>query len=317
MRGDDGQATVEWAAILLLVGLTLGALLAAAMLVDGRSFGGFIAHHLVCAVKARCDDGDAALADAYGERDAGLVREHAPNLVYEPGERQLPVDYLRCRRPACAEAPDDRNLDAHRTDAGEHATVFTRVIRRDGRVYIQYWLYYPDSKTVVLGSDKAWGVAWLLPRLAGIVDSAPTYPGFHRDDWESFQARVDPDGEVWVRSSSHGHYQGCKWPDCRDRWFPDSGWTRVSRGSHAGHIPAAPVVPAPPTRGRPPPDARVPAGHHPLLPGHDFRERTTTGEGLRLIPLERRDKRGYRPLDDRVKPPWKKRVYNDPESGES
>jgi hypothetical protein len=317
VRHEHGQATVEWAAILVLVAVALSTLLAAATLVDGRSFGGFLAHRFVCTVKGGCDDGDAALADAYGARDAVLVREHAPNLVYEPGERQLPVDYRRCRRPACAEAPDDRDLDVHRTDAGERATVFTRVIRRDRRVYIQYWLYYPDSKTVVLGSDKAWEAAWLLPRLAGIVDRAPSYPGLHRDDWESFQVRLDPDGEVWVRSSSHGHYQGCKWSECRNRWFPDSGWTRVSRGSHAGHIPAAPVVRPRPLRGAPLPDTRPPAGSRLLLPGHDLRERTTTGEGVRLIPLETRDEHGYRPLDDRVTPPWEKRVYDDPESDES
>lgn len=57
--------------------------------------------------------------------------------------------------------------------------------------------------------------------------------------------------------------------------------------------------------------------HRPLIPGHDLRERTTTGEGLRLIPLETHDKRSYRPLDDDVKPPWDKEVYDDPENDES
>jgi hypothetical protein len=300
VRNEGGQATVEWTAVLLLVALALGALAAGASLVDGRSFGGFLAHRLVCAAKGGCEDGDAMLAQAYGLRDAALAREHAPNLVYEPGERQLPIDYRRCRRPGCADAPDDRQLDAHLTGAGERATVFTRVIRRGGRVYIHYWLYFPDSKTVVLGLDKAWEAAWLLPRLAGIVERAPTYPGLHSDDWESFQVRLDPDGEVWVRSSSHGHYQGCKWSECRNRWFPASGWTRVSRGSHAGHIPSEPGV-----------------RHRPLLPGHDLDERTTTSEGLRLIPLESLDQRSYRPLDRGVKPPWAKDVYDNPESDES
>jgi len=141
VRKEHGQASVEWAGILLLVSVALGAVAVAAPRVDG-----------------------------------------------EPGERQLPVDYRRCRQTACADAPDDRDLDAHRTDEGERATVFTRVIRRGGRTYIQYWIYYPDSKTVVIGSDKAWEAAWLLPRLAGIVDDAPTYPGLHLDDWESGQA---------------------------------------------------------------------------------------------------------------------------------
>jgi hypothetical protein len=68
-----------------------------------------------------------------------------------------------------------------------------------------------------------------------------------------------------------------------------------------------------PMRGRPPPLVR----YRPLLPGRDLRERTTTEEGLRLIPLETRDKRGYRPLEDDIKPPWEKDVYFDPESEES
>jgi hypothetical protein len=326
VQDERGQATIEWAGILLIVSLALGALAAVTPLVDGRSYGGFLAHRLVCAVRGACDDGDAALADTYGKRDAALVRAHAPNLVYEPGERQLPVDYRRCRRTECAEAPDDPDLDAHRTEEGERATVFTRVIRRGGSIYIQYWFYYPDSKTVVLGSDKAWEAAWLLPRLAGIVKEAPTYPGLHLDDWESFQVRLDPDGDAWVRSSSHGHYQGCKWSDCRNRWFPESGWTRVSRGSHAGHIPAEPLGRAPPPGVPPPlvrgvplpvPGARSRGRYGRLLPGHDLHERTTTGEGLRLIPLETRDNRGYRRLDGRIKPPWDKDVYDNPESPES
>jgi hypothetical protein len=141
VRDERGQATVEWAGTLLIVSLALGALAAVAPPVDGRPLGGFLAHRLLCAVKGGCDDGDAALAAAYGARDAALVREHAPNLVYEPGEKQLPVDYRRCRGPRCAEAPDDPDLDAHRTVRGEQATVFTRVLRRDRRTYIQYWLY--------------------------------------------------------------------------------------------------------------------------------------------------------------------------------
>jgi hypothetical protein len=333
VRNEEGQATAEWTGLVLLMAVALGALLSLTGDVDGRSFGGFLAHRVVCATRGGCADGDRVLAHAYGERDAALVRAHAPNLVYEPGERQLPVDYRRCRRPSCADAPDDRDLDAHRTNGGDRATLFTRLIRRRGRTYIQYWLYYPDSKTVVLGSDKAWEAVWLLPRLAGIVEHAPTYPGLHRDDWESIQVRLDPGGGVWVRSSSHGHYQGCKWTDCRNRWFPGSGWTRVSRGSHAGHIPAVPraggaypggsqpLVRAAPPRAAPregAPRGAIPVGRHrPLLPGHDLHERTTTGEGLRLIPLETRNKHRYRRLDEGVKPPWEKDVYNDPESDES
>jgi hypothetical protein len=48
-----------------------------------------------------------------------------------------------------------------------------------------------------------------------------------------------------------------------------------------------------------------------------MRERTTTSEGLRLIPLERLDPRTYRPIDDGIKPPWRKEAYRDPESDAS
>lgn len=136
--GQSGQATVEWSALALLVALGLVALLTLAP-VDGRSFGGFLAHRIVCAVKRGCQDGDAALARAYGAGTAELVRAHAPNIVYESGERQLPVDWRRCRRSRCAVASDSRDLDAHRSSSGEQATVFTRVLRRGGRTYLQYW----------------------------------------------------------------------------------------------------------------------------------------------------------------------------------
>jgi hypothetical protein len=140
LRRERGQATIEWVSLVLLASLALGALATAVPLVDGRSFGGFLSHHLTCVIAGtdRCDEGDAALARAHGADDAALLRRFAPGLVYEPGERQLPVDYRDCRRPACARAPDDPDLDAHRTDAGHPATSFTHVVRRGGRVYLQY-----------------------------------------------------------------------------------------------------------------------------------------------------------------------------------
>ena len=322
-RGTEhGQAAVEFVAIVLLAALALGALAAFGPRIDGRSFGGFLAFRVLCAVEQECDRSDRALARAYGERDAALVREHAPNLVYERGERQLPVDWRRCRRPDCAVAPDEPDLDVHRTDAGERATVFTRVLRRGGRAFLQYWLYYPDSNTVLAHSDVAWEAAWLIPRLRGIVRDTPGYPGAHPDDWEAYLVRLDPDGSAWVRASSHGYWQSCKEADCRHEWTARTGWTRVSRGSHAGHIPMRReargrprhilprYIPPPWERGRAPRET-------PLLPGHDLDERMTTGEGLRLIPLETHDRRGYRRNDADVSPPWQKRVYEQPESDES
>jgi hypothetical protein len=319
---ERGQATIEFAALVLLAALALGALATFGPRFDGRSFGGFLAFRILCAVRHDCEHSDRALALAYGERDAALVRAHAPNLVYERGERQLPVDWRRCRSPDCAVAPDEPDLDVHRTDAGERATVFTRVLRRGGRIYLQYWFYYPDSNTVLAGSDRAWEAAWLLPRLRGIVRDTPGYPGAHPDDWEAYLVRLDPDGSAWVRASSHGYWQSCKEADCRHRWTARTGWTRVSRGSHAGHIPMEregsrmplrmPSPHAPPRSGA----LRRPRGT-PMLPGRDLDERTTTGEALRLIPLETVETRRYRRQDDDVDPPWEKDVYRDPESGRS
>lgn len=269
---------MEWVGLLLLASLALGGVVAVVPGVDGRSLGGLLAHRIVCAVRGGCDDGDTSLARAYGDRDAELVRRFAPGLVYEHGERSLPIDYRRCRAHACADAPDDHDLDAHRSDAGARATVFTRRIRRQGRLYVEYWLYYPDSNTAVLGSDKLWNHSPLR--------FAHGYPGFHRDDWEAYEVRIDRDGSVWGRSTSHGHWQSCK-RGCRRRWMRHSGWTRVSRGSHAGHMP------------------------------HELeRERTSTPEGLRLVPLEALDRDRYRRLDDDVEPPWEKAAWSDPEGGQ-
>ncbi|HEV2724333.1 MAG TPA: hypothetical protein VGV10_06840 [Thermoleophilaceae bacterium] len=300
MRCERGQATVEWVGLVLIAALILGG--AAALAgpdVGGRSFGGFLAHRMVCAVRGGCDDGDAELAKAYGPRDADLLRRHAPDIVYEPGEGQLPIDWKECRRRSCADAPDDRDLDSHRTNAGRRATVYTRVVRRGGRTYLQYWFYYPDSNSTLAGSDKLWKGSVLAQLARRAVRGSSRYPGFHRDDWEGYHVRIDRRGRVAVRSTSHAHYQWCKHKRCRNRWGPPTGWTRVSRGSHAGHIPL---------------DGRS----RPRLPGRDLRERTSTSDGLRLRPLESpANRRGYRPLEKGVKPPWRKGAYRHPEDDES
>ena len=285
--GQRGQATVEWVAVVLVVALALGAVASAAIRVDGRSFGGFLAARIACAVRGDCAERDDALRRAYGDRVAELVRRYAPNLVYEPGTLTLPVDWRACRSHRCSDAPDDRVLDAHRGRGGTPATAFTRVIERDGETFIQYWLYYPDSTTTALNAAGLWN------RLRELVGIGP-YPGWHADDWESVQVRVGRDGRAWMRVSSHHGYQGCKQAACRNRWYPWSGWARVSWGSHAGHVP---------TRGR---------EREPAYPGVDLRERTTTAEGLVLVPLATLDRSAYRPLDPDITPPWEKEAWDDP-----
>ena len=226
MRGESGQAAIEWTAAVLVVALALGAAIAVVPAVDGRSFGGFLAHRILCSVKGGCDDGDDELATAYGERDAELVRRYAPGLVYEPGTYTLPVDFRECRAHRCSDAPDERGLDVHRSARGGlRATAFTRVVRRGGETFIQYWLYYPDSPSTFMGSHA------VLKHLPG------GDPADHRDDWESYQVRIGADGAARVRASSHHGYQGCKQRRCKNTWTAWTGWSRVSKGSHAGHIP--------------------------------------------------------------------------------
>jgi hypothetical protein len=285
MGDQRGQTTVEWTALVLFVTAALGAVVTFGPRVDGRSLGGALAHSLVCAVKGGCDDGRGQLARAYGESDADLLRRYAPNVVYEPGTYTLPVDFRDCRSHECSDAPDDPDLDVHASKRGAlAATAFTRVIRRDGRTFLQYWLYYPDSTSTVGNVAGAWNT---VARAVTPVDRnhRESYPGYHPDDWESYQVRIDADGSAWVRASSHHGYQACKRSSCTNKWARATGWTRVSRGSHAGHIPDA-------------------------LPGVDVRERTTTAAGLRLVPIESIPHTAH----FEVSPPWAKRVYRDPTS---
>ncbi len=309
MRTEDGQASIEWLALVTAIALLLGVVLPASRVVDGRSFGGAVAHRIVCAVKGGCDDGDRRLRAVYGDRDAALVRRHLQGLVFEPGERQLPVDWRACRAVSCAVAPDDRDLDAHRTADGLPVTAFTRLQHRGGRRYVQYWFYYPESNTAWAGSDKLWNNT-PFGAIAEAVAGVDGYPGWHADDWEGATVRLDPNGRVAVRATSHGHWQWCKQRDCAGRWGPATGWVRVSRGSHAGHIP---VTAGRVALGRRPARGRRPS-RSPVLPGRGLRERTATAEGIRLLPLEGIDRRRYRRLDPGISPPWQKDAYANPDS---
>src|SRR4051795_2977143 len=124
MGDEHGQATIEWTGLLLVVGLVLGAVVGSAPVVDGRSLGSSITHAIVCAARGDCDRGNDALVDAYGADDAALLRRFAPNIVYEPGTRTLPVDFRQCRSHACSDAPDDQALDAFRSRRGVPAAAF-------------------------------------------------------------------------------------------------------------------------------------------------------------------------------------------------
>ena len=90
------------------------------------------------------------------------MRAFAPGIDYEPRTLSLPVDFRACRSHRCADAADRRGADVWRSPGGRAATAFTHVVdRRAGGddLFIQYWLYYPDSNSVFPGSRQLWTVA--------------------------------------------------------------------------------------------------------------------------------------------------------------
>ena len=331
--------------------LALGAL---AWLAGLRLQGMVLAHEIgvriVCAVKLSygCRS-DPQLAGPYGEL-AGKVRENAPRIVYERGMTALPVDFRSCRSPACSDGPETGRVTGSR--AGRPVALFTHLIdcreparaarrgydcsgERVGRVYIQYWEYYADSATsrALLGAR-----------------------GFHADDWEGVQIRINRDGSVDARASSHNGYNGADAPAVD--WASDAagevpgaaqvrdvteslglrdarGWTRshgtlyVSGGSHAGHATEASLQRALAaqlanmklalsTRALRGPLGPEEERHRQELLANRIQgelfgpgARTTPRGSIRLVPIESLADRDSYPFA--ITPPWRKRVYFDPE----
>ena len=304
MRGSErGQGTVEWVSLLAVVALLLVALVAAGVRVPGAALAQAVASRLLCAATLAdwCGD-EPELIAAYGTEVGELARKYMPALVYERRSRALPVDFRRCRHSACADGPQ-RGL-VGRSDAGLPVTAFVHVVDcrsaaaeeseaggadcsgpRAGNLYLQYWLYYADSAT-----------------LRGIPVAGER--GYHRDDWESVQIRIGPDGEIAQRASSHHGYNHTRgianWGSdagigplneiaeavgAREAggWGPASGMLFVSGGSHAGNVSGVPRF-----------------------------ERLTPADRVQLVPLE--------PIaaadgtQFAVSPPWRKRVWRDPEA---
>lgn len=246
--GERGQATPEYVGIVLLVATLFAALALAGPVLPGGELTRAVASKLVCAVKGTGDCGAAAaqlaaqpspLERAYGADLAALVAERVPAIFFEDDDFvSLPVDYRECRERACADSILHGSLE--HTQTGLQPTVFTHVIdcrdaaaaagegfdcsgERAGHVYIQYWLYYPDSKTGPASS------------LTG---------GYHKDDWESYQVRIGADGTAVARASSHHSYNGRSGGvgsiGSDSGKFPKPGWDtvlgqlHVATGSHAG-----------------------------------------------------------------------------------
>lgn len=290
LSGERGQGTVEWVGLVALVAVAITALASFAGLVPGTALVHSISRSLLCAASLSGDCfSEGSLESAYGEDGAALVRINAPELLFGPDLLGLPVDFRSCRSPNCADAAREGLVTE--STAGEPVTLFTRVLERDGTTWIQYWAYYPESAS-----------------LRGLPIAEEE--GYHAHDWESTQIRVDPDGEVEQRASSHAGYNhsrsGVNWGSDmgsgllreaaeavglrkKGGWGEATGRWLVAGGSHAGNVdsdlPLDPYV------------TRVPAAQ------------------VRLIPLEQmKDGPLVRPADfGTITPPWKKKAWSDPE----
>ncbi len=302
-KSERGQGTVEWVALLAVVALLLVALVAAGVRVPGTVLVQAVASRILCAAALADSCGDEPrLIAAYGTEVGELVSEHMPSLVYERQSRALPIDFRRCRRSACADGPERGIIT--RSDADLPVTAFVHVVDcradaaetseaegancsgpRAGGLYVQYWLYYVDSAT-----------------LRGVPVAGEA--GYHRDDWESVQIRIGPDGEIAQRASSHhgyNHAQGiANWgsdagigplSDLAEAvgarsaggWGRATGMLLVSGGSHAGNANGFPRI-----------------------------ERLTPGNRVHLVPLEQIAATSTARFV--VSPPWRKTVWRDPEA---
>lgn len=288
--GERGQATVEYVALLLLVGLLLFAgtkVIKLDSLVD----------KIRCAIAGESCNSD--LNDAYGYQLAMRVRAHVPRVVYEAGLGTLPVDFRECRKRHCSDVDDPRGRELTRTRTGLKPTVFTQVVdcrdhrpRRSkreairykcglGGVYIQYWFYYPDS------------------RVFGVP--APVSDGYHRDDWEGYLVHVTTEGYALVQSTAHhglngrnriaDHVSELPLPNLTKShaWTIPTGSTYVTMGSHAGKL------------------VKGPTGDESWTdPGH-----------ISLIPIETLDEDVLATDFGEIVPPWEKRLRTDPEAKET
>jgi hypothetical protein len=305
VEGERGQGTVEWVGLVATLAFVLVALIAAGVRVPGTALARAVASRMLCAVSMADGCGDEPeLIAAYGTEVGKLVRRHMPTILYEAGSRALPVDFRRCRSTACADG-SARGL-VHRTDADLPVTAFVHVVDcrgdavevtkasgadcsgpRAGNLYIQYWTYYADSAT-----------------LRGVPIAGDA--GFHEDDWEGVQIRIGPDGRVDERASSHHGYNYVQsiandGSDAgieplkdiaqalgarpRNGWGPETSLLLVSGGSHAGNT-----------------------------DGFLRIDRVTPGRRVHLVPLEPIAAEEGASFRFAIGPPWRKRVWRDPEA---
>ena len=238
-RSDQrGQGTVEYVGALLLLSAVFAVVLASGADLPGAALGRTVVSRLLCSagVEGSCDPRRSGLVLAYGEEVGEAVLANRPDIRFEPAAySSLPVDFRRCRERRCADTIRTGTVGHSQRD--EQPTALVHVVdcrsgsetpgadcegAAAGNLYIQYWLYYPDSATRTFGRA-----------------------GFHIDDWESYQVRIGADGSADARASSHHGYNYSGGITAvlsdsgllgRPGWGPSIRSLWVSDGSHAGRV---------------------------------------------------------------------------------
>jgi hypothetical protein len=241
-----------------------------------------ITERMVCAVRLSEDCADEPrLREAHGDEIAAQLRAHAPTLLYEDGMTALPVDYRQCREDTCAAGADDGIVA--RSDGGRRAVAFTHVV--DCRV--------PARKSTEAAGVNCTGSRehhlylqyfFYYPGSATGEGSTPLKRPIRAASGALGHSTFHPDDweSYMVRIGPDGRFARASAHSGYDGWGPEAGTVYISGGSHAG-----------------------------AARRHRAVSRTTKDHLLELIPIERLA--GRDSVSFAITPPWRKRVYLDPE----
>ncbi len=320
---DHGQSAVEYVGLLLLV-----AVLFSAGIYLG--IGTWLGDKMSCVLLGRCREAHSNLLDpTYGAELAATVRRYTPGLEYAPGTYSLPTDFRDCRSLLCSGASGSGN-SVTRTRAGQKVTAFTRVLDRrgdGGKLHIQYWLYYPETKRGNLGDELEefykqypWAegseLALLTKGKAKLgkrvllseaddarrrwkktkVDTAPArtlarwLANRHRDSWQSYEVAIDRDGRADQRTTEISSVlKTNRYSHCLS--------SECRRSSHSSQWWVS--------VGKDTHEMRV--EHRP-----ETALRRTPDSKINLVPLESLSNSDLKTKFDQL-PPWRRPVYRDPD----
>jgi hypothetical protein len=161
IRDERAAASVEHAALVLLMALTVTAVIALLLArpPEDNSLAAAIAFKQRCAVRHPDPCWQDPLTEAYGREVAGAIRALAPApslRANAAGIGLVGVDYRRCRQTSCATPGPGGDL--HLTASNRRSTAFTHVRRTAGAIAIDYWIYRPtigwEKVTRTLSTDE-------------------------------------------------------------------------------------------------------------------------------------------------------------------